>query len=130
MRKLGLHAPFTRRFLGTSVSLLLLALASHVDAITSMSCAEFRAALGRAIDNDGNRIATPQLDKRAGGFGSTTHYEMTDLVGLEGRLISYKDQLFNFTATARMSCDSIETASQTLQLENLASAAICYAGLR
>jgi hypothetical protein len=59
-----------------------------------------------------------------------THYEMTDLVGLEGRLISYKDQLFNFTATARMSCDSTETASQTLQLENLASAAICYAGLR
>ena len=42
----------------------------------------------------------------------------------------YKDQLFNFTATARMSCDSTETASQTLQLENLASAAICYAGLR
>jgi hypothetical protein len=114
MRERGMLTPFTSRFLETLISLLLLALASPVDATTSMSCPEFRVAIGRAIDNAGNRIATPKLDKRTDGFGPTTHYEMTEIVGLEGGLICYRDQLFNFNATARISGDPTETASRIL----------------
>jgi hypothetical protein len=125
MREQGVHTPIVSRFLGTSVLLLLFALTSPVDATTSMSCPEFRVAIGRAIDNDGNRIATPKLDKRTGGFGPTTRYEMTEIVGLEGGLICYKDQLFNFNATALISSDPTETASRILQLEDLAAAAVC-----
>jgi hypothetical protein len=90
-----------------------------------MSCQDFRVALGRAIDDGGNKVAHPNLDKRAGGFGPTTRYEMTDIVGLNGQLICWKDLIFNFSASAELSRDPAGAAARVLQFNALAAAAAC-----
>jgi hypothetical protein len=110
-----------------SETILLLALQTIVrpaEAERVMSCQEFRTALGRAIEDDGGKIAT-QLDKAAGGFGPSISYEMTEIVGLQGRLICSNDYIFNFNATTRLSSDPIETGVHIIRFKELASAAIC-----
>ena len=105
--------------------LVLVAPVPSTQAQRSMSCQDFRLALGRAIEADGNKIVHPTLDKRAGGFGPTTRYEMTEIVGLEGQLICWKDQIFNFSASTRVSGNPSEAAARVLQFKSLAAAAIC-----
>jgi hypothetical protein len=117
----------TYRSLGMAASLLVLALAP-ARAERAMSCQDFRLALWRAIDDDGNKVARPQLNKAVGGFGPTISYEMKEIVGLEGHLICWKDQIFNFSATARLSSDPTETSLRILRFKNLAAAAICALG--
>ena len=73
-----------REFIAALGSALLLVLALPAKAERAMSCPDFRLALWRAIDDDGNKVARPQFDKAAGGFGPVTGYEMTEIVGLEG----------------------------------------------
>ena len=90
-----------------------------------MNCQDFRTALGRAIEDDGGKIARPQLDKAAGGFGPSISYEMTEIVGLQGHLICSNDYIFNFNATTRLSSDPIETGVNIIRFKELASAAIC-----
>ena len=117
---------FARRSYAIAASfLILLVLVPSAHAEKGMSCQGFRLALWRAIDDGGNKLARPEFDKRAGGFGPTTRYEMTEIVSLEGQLICWKDQIFNFSATARLSSDPNETAARVLQFKGLAAAAIC-----
>ena len=118
----------TYRSLGMAASLLVLALAPPARAERAIGCQDFRLALWRAIDDDGNKVARPQLNKAVGGFGPTISYEMKEIVGLEGRLICWKDQIFNFSATARLSSDPTETSLRILRFKNLAAAAICALG--
>ena len=113
------------RALGIVTSLLVLAFASPAKAERAMSCQDFRVALWRAIDDDGSKVARPQLDKGAPGFGPTISYEITEIVGIEGRLICLRDQIFNFSATARLSSDPVETGIRIFRFTNLAAAAIC-----
>ena len=115
----------TYRSLGIAASVLLLVLALPAKAERAMSCPDFRLALWRAIDDDGNKVARPQFDKAAGGFGPMTSYEMTEIVGLEGRLNCSDHQIFGFSAKTRLSTDPTETASHILRLKSLAAAAIC-----
>jgi hypothetical protein len=103
--------------------LVLVAPVSSAEAENGMSCQDFRVALGRAIDDGGNKVPRPNLDKRAGGFGPTTRYEMTEIADLEGQLICWKDQIFNFSATAHLTGEPATTASRVLQFESLAAAA-------
>ena len=70
---------------GAIFQLLLLTLASSAQAEKTMSCQDFRIALSRAIDAHGNKVARPELNKPAGGFGPSTGYEMTQIEGLVGR---------------------------------------------
>jgi hypothetical protein len=112
----------------SAIAAFVLVLAARVpsaEAERTMSCQDFRQALWRAIDDDGNTIARPTLDKRAGGFGPTIRYEMTEMVGLEGQLICWKDQIFNFSASTRLSGKPTEDGSRVPQLKALAAAAIC-----
>ena len=54
-----------------------------------------------------------------------TSYEMTEIVGFEGRLNCSDHQIFGFSAKTRLSTDPTETASHILRLKSLAAAAIC-----
>ena len=114
-----------RTFMAALGGALLLVLALPAKAERAMSCPDFRLALWRAIDDDGNKVARPQFDKAAGGFGPMTSYEMTEIVGLEGRLNCSDHQIFGFSAKTRLSTDPTETASHILRLKSLAAAAIC-----
>ena len=78
--------------------MLFLTLAPSAQAERTMSCQDFRTALWRAIDAHGNKIARPELDKPAGGFGPSIGYRMTELDGLDGRLNCWKEQIYNFKA--------------------------------
>jgi hypothetical protein len=90
-----------------------------------MSCQDFRIALWRAIDAHGNKIARPEFDKPAGGFGPSIGYRMTELDGLDGRLNCWKEQIYNFKVSARLSADPNEAASRVQRFTSLAAAAIC-----
>ena len=115
-----------RTFMAALGGALLLVLAPPAIAERAMSCPDFRLALWRAIDDDGNKVARPKFDKAAGGFGPMTSYEMTEIVGLEGRLnCSDNQMIFDFSAKTRLSTDPTETASHILRLKGLAAAAIC-----
>ena len=110
---------------GAIFQLLLLILTSSAQAEKTMSCQDFRAALWRAIEAHGNKIAHPELDKPAGGFGPSVGYRMTELDGLDGRLNCWKEQIYNFKVSARLSGDPNEAASRVQRLTSLAAAAIC-----
>ena len=125
LRKELLSMALPYRSLGIAASVLLLVVALPAKAERAMSCPDFRLALWRAIDDDGNKVARPQFDKAAGGFGPMTSYEMTEIVGLEGRLNCSDHQIFGFSAKTRLSTDPTETASHILRLKSLAAAAIC-----
>jgi hypothetical protein len=111
--------------LGAIFPLLLLTLGSSALAERTMSCQDFRIALWRAIDAHGNKIARPELDKPAGGFGPSTGYRLTELDGLDGRLNCWKEQIYNFKVSARLSGDPNEAASRVQRFTSLAAAAIC-----
>jgi hypothetical protein len=111
--------------LGAILPLLLLTLGSPAHAERTMSCEDFRTALWRAIDAHGNKIARPELDKPAGGFGPSTGYRLTELDGLDGRLNCWKEQIYNFKVSARVSGDPTEAASRMQRFTGLAAAAIC-----
>ena len=70
-------------------------------------------------------VAHPHLDKATGSLGPTISYEMTEIVGSEGRLICLNDHVFNFSATAHLSSDPIESGLRILRIKHLAAAAIC-----
>ena len=108
-------------------SLALMALAPTAGAERGMSCQDFRGALWRAIDDTGVGIAHPKLDQRTGGYGPTIRYELTGIVGLQGQLICWNDQIFNFSARAQLTGDPDRIASGILQFKHLAAAAICAA---
>lgn len=108
-------------------SLALTALAPTARAERGMSCQDFRVALWRAIDDARVEIAHSKLDKRAGGYGPTIRYELTGIVGLQGQLICWNDQIFNFSASAQLTGHPDRVASDILQLKSLAAAAICAA---
>jgi hypothetical protein len=110
---------------GAIFQLLLLTLVSSAQAEKTMSCQDFRVALGRAIDAHGNRIARPELNKPDGGFGPSTGYRMTELDGLEGRLNCWKEQVYNFKVNTRLSGDPSEAAVRVQRFTSLAAAAIC-----
>lgn len=111
--------------LGAIFQLLLLTLASSAQAEGTISCQDFRVALWHAIDTHGNKIARPELDKPAGGFGPSTGYEMTQIDGLAGRLNCWKDQIYNFKVSARLTEDPTEAALRVQRFTSLAAAAIC-----
>jgi hypothetical protein len=106
-------------------SLALSALVPTARAERSMSCQAFRVALWRAIDDASIEIAHPKLERRAGGYGPTIRYELTGIMGLQGQLICWNDQIFNFSASAQLTGDSDRIVSGILQLKGLAGAAIC-----
>jgi hypothetical protein len=117
---------FAHRFFSIAASLVFLAaLAPPAEAERAVSCQDFRVGLWRAIDEGGNKVARPQLDKASGGLGPTVTYPMTEIAALEGRLICWKGQLFNFSATARLSSDPTETGLSIFRFKDLAAAAIC-----
>ena len=105
--------------------LVLLALTSAAQAERAVSCEDFRAALAKAIDGDDNKVARPKLDKATRGLGPTISYEMTEIVGVEGRLICFNDHVFNFSATARLSREPTETGLLIFRFKDLAAAAVC-----
>ena len=76
-----------------------------------MSSHEFRIALWRAIDAHGNKVARPELDKPAGGFGPGIGYRITEFDGLDGRLNCWKDQIYNFKVNTRLSGESDRSRS-------------------
>jgi len=115
-----------RRSFAIGLSLLILVvLVPSAHAEKGISCQDFRFALWRAIDDGGNKLARPTFDKGAGGFGATIRYEMKEIVALEGQLICWRDQIFNFSATAHLSSNPTETADRVLQFKSLAAAGIC-----
>ena len=109
-------------------SLALTALVPTARAERGMSCQGFRVALWRAIDDAGVEIEHPKLDQRAGGYGATIRYELTGIAGLQGQLICWNDQIFNFSASAQLTGDPDRIASGIPQLKSLAAAAICAVG--
>jgi hypothetical protein len=77
------------------------------------------------MDDVGVEIAHPKLDQRAGGYGPTIRYELTGIMGLQGRLICWKVRFLIFSASAQVTRPSDRIASDILQLKGLAAAAIC-----
>jgi hypothetical protein len=106
-------------------SLALTTFVPSASAERGMSCEGFRVAQWRAMDDAGVEIAHPKLDHRVGGYGPTIRYELTGIAGLQGQLICWNDQIFNFSASAQLTGDSERIASNILQLKSLAAAAIC-----
>jgi hypothetical protein len=105
-----------------------LALAAFVrtaSAERGMSCEGFRVALWRAMDDAGLEIAHPKLDHPAGGYGPTIRYELRGIVGLQGQLICWNGQIFNFSASAQLTGGADRIGSSVPQLKSLAAAAIC-----
>ncbi|MBV9626702.1 MAG: hypothetical protein JO230_01275 [Xanthobacteraceae bacterium] len=110
---------------GAIFPLLLLMLTSSAQAEKAMSCQDFRAALWQAIEAHGNKITRPELDKPAGGFGPSIGYRLTELDGLDGRLNCWKEQIYNFKVSTRLSGDPNEATSRVQRFTTLAAAAIC-----